>query len=78
MTPMKCVPLLMTVLATSSGVCLAQPQTNTITSANFQYFTNGGASADPTVNLTVLSQDGGCCTITWPHSIFGLRTISWP
>jgi hypothetical protein len=39
-------------LALSAALCRAQPQTNTITSASFHYFVNGGASANPTLNLT--------------------------
>lgn len=39
-------------LALLTAVCEAQPQTNTITSANFQYFVNGGGTPNPTLSLT--------------------------
>jgi hypothetical protein len=48
------------------GTGQAQPQTNTITSPNFQYFINGGASADPTVNRLSLSQDGAAARSQGP------------
>ncbi len=50
---MKYVLLWVSVLATSAGVCLAQSQTNTITTPGGAFsFTVNGVSGNPTINLT--------------------------